>query len=177
MKLRRYVHKLFDLIKCNKWQSIFDPHKKKKRLAQPTDMSRDEQRKESEQTYLDMLQPNSNQEGEQADEHKQIEEQVWKTIHDTDNLHEYKNLVLRECYLTFYQLSNLDLLELKLNQMKSMLIYHLENDDCRNCDYIGEKCQVCTYPEYSKQVIWVYKLNNYSMCHKCLKKGHPECLE
>lgn len=65
---RRKVHKLFDLIKCNKWNSILE----------------------------------------------------------INELGDYKNLVLRDCYLSFEQLYNLKNLQQIIEQIYFILLAHIQ---------------------------------------------------
>jgi hypothetical protein len=102
LKLRRSVHKLFDQIKCSEWDKIFVNHSSEKTP-----------RSKRSRTVV-----------HKAGRIHPMED--FNSKDDTDSLYfgrnytkikdlvKYKNLVLRECYLTFEQLKNLDLLEDKL---------------------------------------------------------------
>ena len=98
-----------------------------------------------------------------------------KNKNKVEDVEKYKNLVLRDCYLTFEQLQDLDLLEEKLLEIKALLINHLENE-CTRCDYVGDKCQFCLFSDRKKKRVIIYDIDQAATCPKCLKVGHRECL-
>ena len=61
----------------------------------------------------------------------------------------YDNLIYRDCYLTFTQLADLDLLELELHELKATLLHHLLSSNCLQCDTVY-KCQFCIHQDRHK---------------------------
>jgi len=66
----------------------------------------------------------------------------WERLFDIryfPGLTSYKNLILRECYFSFEQLSSLNKTAQVLMHLKDLLLSHITKD-CQRCDYEGQDC-------------------------------------
>ena len=92
------------------------------------------------------------------------------------------NLLLRDTYLTFEQLLDLDACEQTIQQMKQILQDHIMSE-CTICEYQGERCQfdspACLLKDRRRheQKIRRFDVLRTAQCRKCLKRGHRECFE
>lgn len=93
------------------------------------------------------------------------------------------NLLLRDTYLTFEQLLDLDACSQTLQQMKRTLTSHIMSE-CTICEYQGERCQFtgptqsgCLFKDKRRDLrrIWRFDVQRAAQCRKCLKRGHREC--
>jgi hypothetical protein len=102
LKLRRSVHKLFDQIKCSEWDKIFMHHTSEKTPR-------------SQRSKTVVHRPGKIYPVDEFNSKDDTDSVFFgRNLKKIKDLVKYKNLVFRECYLTFEQLNNLDLLEEKL---------------------------------------------------------------
>ncbi|CAI2386356.1 unnamed protein product [Moneuplotes crassus] len=87
---------------------------------------------------------------------------------------EYKNLILKNCYLTNYQVRLLSSGKLTPVIKSTILKIQSHIPECKNCFQRPKKCPFC---EDETKLIKTYDLKNSKLCFSCQNVFHPDCIK